>query len=338
MSAPLSPIRPGYLLFLGHERALLDAKTARGIQQWRPELCIGQYRLDAETVDLGLPDMTPAEAFAAGARTMVIGVAPFGGGFAPDWIDPMVDALAGGLDLASGMHSRLTDEPRIAAAAREHGRALHDVRHASGRIPIATGRKRGGRRLLTVGTDCAIGKKFTALAIHAALRDRGIDASFRATGQTGILIAGGGIAIDAVVADFAAGAAELLSPDNAPDHWDVIEGQGSLFHPCYAGVSLALLHGSQPDAIVVCHDPRRHHIDGYPDYPLPSLARCIEANLAAARLTNRDARCVGIALDTSGMDEGERAAAIAAATAETGLPAFDPIATGAAPVIDQLLS
>lgn len=327
-----------YLLFLGDVPSRLDAKTASGILQWRPERCLGQYRLSPEAVDLGLPDMTPAQAAAAGARAMIVGIAPFGGGIDPTWVDPLKSALLAGLDLAAGMHAKLADHPVLAETARAQGRRLYDVRHASGRPPIATGRKRTGRRLLTVGTDCAVGKKYAALSIHAALSARGVPATFRATGQTGILISGEGIAIDAVVADFAAGAAEQLSPDNAPNHWDVVEGQGSLFHPAYAGVSLALLHGSQPDAIVVCHDPGRAHIDGYPDFPLPTLEACIEANLRAARLTNPNVRCAGIALDTSRTPAAGRDALIAATSARVGVPVFDPIATGAAAVVDALLA
>lgn len=330
---------PGkYLLFLGNEPSRLDAKTACGILQWRPELCLGQLRLSDDTADLGLPDMTPAEAKAAGAGSIVIGIAPFGGGLAPEWIPPLVHALEAGLDIASGLHGRLSDHPALAAAAQASGRTLHDVRHSDRAFSVASGRKRSGKRLLTVGTDCAIGKKYTALAIHRALRDRGVDATFRATGQTGILIAGGGIAIDATISDFAAGAAEALSPDNAPGHWDVIEGQGSLFQPAYAAVSLALLHGSQPDAIVVCHDPARTHIDGYPDYPLPSIERCIEDNVRAAQLTNRAARVVGISLDTSALSDLERAETIAQMAARTGLPVIDPIATGADAIADALLA
>jgi uncharacterized NAD-dependent epimerase/dehydratase family protein len=334
----MNAIPGGYLLFLGNETSRLEAKTACGILQWRPELCVGQLRLSSDTVDLGLPDMTPAQAKAAGAGSIVIGIAPFGGGLAPEWIPPLVEALEAGLDIASGLHARLRDHPALAAGAAAAGRTLHDVRHADRAFSVASGRKRMGKRLLTVGTDCAIGKKYTALAIHRALRDRGIDASFRATGQTGILIAGVGIAIDATISDFAAGAAETLSPDNAPGHWDVIEGQGSLFQPAYAAVSLALLHGSQPDAIVVCHDPARTHIDGYPDYPLPSIERCIEDNVRAAQLTNRAARVVGISLDTSAMSEAERAETIAQMAARTGLPVIDPVATGADAIVDALLS
>ena len=334
----MSTIPGKYLLFLGSERSRLDAKTACGILQWRPELCLGQLRLSADTVDLGLPDMTPAEAKAAGVGSIVVGIAPFGGGLAPEWIPPLVEALEAGLDIASGLHARLSDHPILAAAAEASGQTLHDVRHSDRAFSVASGRKRSGKRLLTVGTDCAIGKKYTALAIHRALRDRGVDTTFRATGQTGILIAGGGIAIDATISDFAAGAAEALSPDNAPDHWDVIEGQGSLFQPAYAAVSLALLHGSQPDAIVVCHDPARTHIDGYPDYPLPSIERCMEDNIRAAQLTNRAARVVGISLDTSALSDAERAETIAQMAARTGLPVIDPVAIGAGAILDALVA
>ncbi len=155
------------------------------------------------------------------------------------------------------MHARLHDIPVLREAAERAGKRLIDVREPPPGIPIGTGLKRSGKRLLTVGTDCALGKKYTALAIAKAFQARGVDADFRATGQTGIMIAGAGIPMDAVVADFAAGAAEILSPDAQPDHWDVIEGQGSILHPVFSGVSLALLHGSQPDVFIVCHDPRR---------------------------------------------------------------------------------
>lgn len=330
-------IEPGYLLFVGRATSPTDAKTASGIRQWRPEKCVGQWRLAKEAIDLGLPDMLPANAHAAGARTMIIGVAPFGGAIDPEWIDAALVALSAGLDVASGMHARLSDQPALVEAAARSGRKLHDVRHADRKFPVATGVGRRGKRLLTVGTDCAVGKKYAALAIHAALAERGADATFRATGQTGILIAGGGVAIDAVVADFISGAAETLSPDNDPAHWDVIEGQGSLFHPAYAGVSLGLMHGSQPDAIVVCHDPARSHIDGYPQYPLPSLDKCIDTHLQAAQLTNPRAECVGIAINGSRLNATELAAEMSAIEKRFGLPCIDPVATGAGRIVDRLL-
>ena len=183
-------------------------------------------------------------------------------------------------------------------------------------------------RVATVGTDCALGKKYTALALTNALRARGAKATFRATGQTGIMIAGEGIAIDAVVADFVAGAAEQLSPDNAPDHWDVIEGQGSLFHPAYAGVTLGLLHGSQPDAFVLCHDPSRTHIEGYPDHPLPTLPDAIAQYTVAGRITNRAIRCVGVSINSSKLSDAEWQAYAARVSSELGLPVCDPMRGG----------
>lgn len=331
-------IEGGYLLFLGDAASLLDAKTARGIQQWRPEKVTGQWRLRDTAVDLGIADLTPEQAVVAGARTLVIGVAPGGGAIAPEWIEPLCRALSAGLDIASGLHDKLGQVAPIADAARRHGRKLHDVRHADAARTVATGQRRTGLRLLTVGTDCAIGKKFTALAIHREMERRGMDASFHATGQTGILIAGTGIAIDAVIADFAAGAAEAITPATAPGHWSIVEGQGSLFHPAYAGVSLALLHGSQPDAIVVCHEPGRHEIDGFPGFRLPSLERCIEANLDAARLTNPQVQCAGIALDTSRLTASERARMLADAAGRTGLPVCDPMLGGVGIIVDRLAS
>lgn len=331
-------IVPGpYLLFLGNIAERLDAKTALGLQYWRPELCAGQHRLSASAVDIGLADMTPAQAAQAGVRTLVVGVAPFGGDIAPEWRAVFFDAVDAGLNIASGMHRRLTSVEGLAERAARRGVSLFDVRHSDAAFPVASGRKRTGKRLLTVGVDCAVGKKYTALAIHRAMLEHGATATFRATGQTGILIAGGGVAIDAVVSDFVAGAAEALSPDSAADHWDIIEGQGSLFHPAYAGVSLGLLHGSQPDAIVVCHEPGRVTIDGYPSYPLPTLETCIARHVEAAHLTNPDARCVGISLDTSRLSAPQRRQALEEAADRTGLPVIDPIATGAGAIILALL-
>jgi len=329
---------PGpYLLFLGNTPHRLDAKTASGILDWRPELCAGQCRLGAGTVDLGLPDMTPAAAAAAGVRTLVIGVATFGGAIDDAWVGTLLAAIHAGLDIASGMHARLGEHPAIAAAAREAGVRLFDVRHADTRFDVASGRKRSGLRLLTVGVDCAVGKKYAALAIHRALARRGVAADFRATGQTGILIAGGGVAIDAVVSDFAAGAAETLSPDNAPGHWDVIEGQGSLFHPAYAGVTLGLLHGSQPDVLILCHDPLRSRIVSWPDYALPSLKEAEQLYLRMARMTNPDARLAGVSLNTAALDEAAAQEALAQAERELGVPAFDPMRTPLQRAIAALL-
>jgi uncharacterized NAD-dependent epimerase/dehydratase family protein len=195
-------------------------------------------------------------------------------------------------------------------------------------LPVASGLKRPGRRLLTVGTDCALGKKYTALAIARGLSARGVDATFRPSGQTGIMLAGEGIAIDAVIADFAAGAVELLSPAAAPDHLDVIEGQGSLFHPSYAPVSLALLHGSQPDLFVVCHQPGRETILGHPGFRLPTIEAVIEQTVMLGRLTNPAIRCAGISLNTGDMTPEAAERVIEETAAQLGLPAADPIRGG----------
>jgi uncharacterized NAD-dependent epimerase/dehydratase family protein len=329
-------IAPPYLLFIGDVRNHLDAKTASGLKQWSGDKCVGQWRLDEATVDLGLEDLMPKAALAAGARTLVIGISPVGGALPAAWIDALVEAIEAGLDIASGLHDRLSDNPRLRAAADANGRALHDIRHDLPPKRIATGMPRSGRRLLTVGTDCASGKKYTALAIHAALRSKGRAATFRATGQTGIMISGGGIPLDAVIADFAAGAVEQLCPAADPGHWDIVEGQGSLFHPAYAGVSMALLHGSQPDALVLCHQAGRTAIDGFEAFALPSLKECIARNEEAARLTNSAARCIAVSLDTSRLEPDARKTALAKAEEQTGLPAVDPLHTGVARVIDQL--
>lgn len=320
---------PGnYLLFLGDVTDPLAAKTACGLLDWAPGRCTGQYRLPACKVDLGLPDMDFAQARASGAQTLVIGVTPIGGAFADGWIAPIVAAIEAGLNVASGMHMRLETIPAIAAAANRSGASLFDVRDPSRSFPVGSGRKRLGRRMLMVGTDCAVGKKYTALSITRDMLAHGMKATFRATGQTGILIAGEGVPIDAVVSDFIAGAAESLSPDNDSDHWDVIEGQGSIFHPAYAGVALGLLHGSQPDAIILCHAAGRGHVAGYPEYPLPDLADCIKANLELARLTNPNVRCAGISINTSAFPPAVRLDHLQAVAERFGLPCFDPVVTG----------
>lgn len=328
---------PGpYLLFLGDCTQASFAKTAFGLRDWAAELCVGEFALPTATVTTGLAALSPAQAYARGARALVIGVANMGGRIAADWITPLVDAMAAGLDIISGMHAPLASVPALDAAARRHGRRLHDVRVPPRDIPVATGRKRIGKRLLTVGTDCALGKKYTALSLARAFRARGVDADFRATGQTGILIAGGGLPMDAVVADFEAGAAEMLSPDAAPDHWDVIEGQGSLFHPSYAAVSLGLLHGSQPDVVVVCHQPGRTQVVGLKGFALPTIPETIDLNLHLGRRTNPAVRCGGVSLNTAHLDEAARCRVIEETMAITGLPTADPLCPGAA--LDRLVA
>jgi uncharacterized NAD-dependent epimerase/dehydratase family protein len=326
-----------YLLFLGDARDDLAAKSARGVQVWRPEKCLAQQSLEGCKTTLGLPEMTAAEARAKGARTFLIGVAN-AGGFIPEiWIGPTVAALEAGLDVGAGMHARLADIPAIRVAAEKHGRRLFDLRHPAHEFAVGKGSKRPGKRLLTVGTDCSCGKMFTSLACEKEMRKRGLKADFRATGQTGIMIAGDGVSVDAVVADFISGATEWLAPANDPDHWDLIEGQGSLFHPSYAGVTLGLIHGSQPDALVLCHEPTRANMRGLPGWPLPSLKACLEANERAASLTNPKAKAVGIAMDTSRLSEAEAKALLKRTGEEMGLPCVDPLRTGVAEIVDRLV-
>ena len=328
-----TPLPAPYLLFLGDARDELAAKMALSCARFRADDCVGQLRLEGCAADAGLPELSPAEAAARGARAMVVGVVSAGGRIDAGWVATIVAALEAGLDVIAGMHERLRDVPEIAAAAARHGRSLHDLRHVDRPYAVfrtATGAKRSGRRLLTVGTDCSVGKMHTALLLTDAMRAHGIDATFRATGQTGILIAGSGVAVDAVPGDFIAGAAEALSPDAHADHWDVVEGQGSLFHPSFSGVSLGLLHGSQPDALVLCHEPGREHLRGLTDKPVPRLGDCVAVHLASARRANPETRLLGIALNTCRLDEAAAAEAIADASDETGLVAVDPVRHGTA--------
>ncbi|HEV2444084.1 MAG TPA: DUF1611 domain-containing protein [Steroidobacteraceae bacterium] len=318
-----------YLLFLGDETEPAFAKTALGLRHWLPEACVAECALTDSTVRTGLPRLTPREAYDRGARSLVIGVANRGGILSPAWIPTLLQALEAGLDVVSGMHARLSQHTELKGAAERFERRLIDVREPPPHIPLATGARRTGKRLLTVGTDCALGKKYTALTLARAFRGRGVHADFRATGQTGILIAGSGIPIDAVVADFVAGAAEMLSPAAPENHWDIVEGQGSVFHPSYAGVSLGLLHGTQPDVIVLCHEAGRSAVLGLEDYPTPSLREAIELHLQLARRTNPGARCAGVSLNTSRLRETEARKAFATISAELRMPVADPIRGGA---------
>jgi uncharacterized NAD-dependent epimerase/dehydratase family protein len=317
-----------YLLFLGDVTDPGYAKTAFGLRDWASDKCIGEFVLPEGKVSTGLPRLTAAAAAGAGARSLVIGVANAGGVIAASWVPTLLEALDAGLDIISGMHSRLTDHRLLRERAERLGRRLIDVRSPPGDIPIATGAKRPGKRLLTVGTDCALGKKYTALAIAQGFARRGKDVDFRATGQTGIMIAGSGIPMDAVVSDFAAGAAEILSPDAAPDHWDVVEGQGSLFHPSFAGVSLALLHGTQPDVIVACHDAGRTTLLGNDDFRLPAIEEVIGLNIRLGARTNPGIRCGGVTINSSVLAEDDAFELLDREAQRLGLPVADPMRGG----------
>ncbi len=331
-------LQPPYLLFLGDVPDDGHAKTAYGLAHWRSGLCVGQMRLPGCPVDIGLPELNIEEATAAGVRTVIIGVASTGGQLEAAWM-PQLIALAGaGFDIASGMHSKLSDSAELVAAAKKGNAALIDIRVPPAELPVGRGRKRTGKRVLTVGTDCAVGKKYSALALQREFEKRGIKVDFRATGQTGIMIAGDGIPIDAVVADFVSGAAEQLSPDNDVDHWDVIEGQGALLHPSYGGVSLSLLHGSQPDAIILCHDATRDDLLGLEgDFSVPPLDQVADLALTCARITNPGCIWGGISVNTSMLDDEQRDSTLRSTEDKYGVPCVDPVATGMARIADFLL-
>jgi uncharacterized NAD-dependent epimerase/dehydratase family protein len=329
---------PGpFLLYLGHSDDPVAIKTSRGLAEFRREDCVGEFRHDDCPLTLGLPRMGVVEAAMAGARTLVLGIASAGGQLGPDLVEDAAAALAAGMNVAAGLHERLRNEPRLVAMAAERGLQLFDVRDPPGDLSVGKGYPRAGRRLLTVGTDCSVGKMYSTLALTRALKTRGVAADFRATGQTGILIAGEGIPVDAVVSDFISGAIEQLAPARDDSGWDLIEGQGSLFHPSFAGVSLGLLHGAQPEALVLCDEPGRAHMRGIPGRPTPGLAETLERNLEAARVTSPGVRAVGICLNTSGLDRDEALRLCARTEDELGLPCTDPVAFGVEAIIDRLL-
>ncbi|MDP4756337.1 MAG: DUF1611 domain-containing protein [Aquiluna sp.] len=324
----LTELRAPYLIFLGSETDETYAKTGAGVAYWSPDKSMGQFHLEGGTVDLGLAEHTIESAAKAGAKTLLIGTAVIGGAIPESWTKVLTEAMEHGLDIVAGVHTRLNDIPELKSAAESNGVRLIDVRVPPKNLPVGNGKKRTGMRLLTVGTDCALGKKYTALAIARELEAQGKKATFRASGQTGIMISGGGIPIDAVVADFVSGAAEVLSPDNDADHWDIIEGQGSIFHPGYAAVSMGLLMGSQPDAFVVCHQAGRTHITGWPDFELPTIREVIERTMDIGKQTNKDIRCVGLSINTSKLNEQEARDFLASLENVFGLPATDPIRFG----------
>ena len=324
-----------YLVYLGDATAEDYTKTGFGIADWAPKKALAECRTHENTVTTGLPQMTVTEAASAGAKSLIIGVAGLGGKIPKSWQNDLLEAVSLGMNIISGAHEKLATIEGLTEAAEKSGAQLIEVRTPAPSYPIATGIKRSGKRLLTVGTDCALGKKYTALSITKEMKLRGRSARFRATGQTGIMIAGGGIPIDSVVSDFIAGAAEELTPNTAADHWDIIEGQGSLIHPGYAAVTLGLLHGSQPDEIILCHDGRTHNADS-PHIEIPPLHEVIDMYLMMGRLTNPNIRCRGIALNTKGLSIMERAFILAKTREETGLITFDPVATGVGEYVDIL--
>ena len=329
-------IKTPYLLFLGDAPDQLAAKVAQGIKDWRPDNALGQLRLPGCLADMGLKDLSIDEALDAGVKTLVIGVANRGGIISPDWKDVLIEALGKGLDLASGLHNLLRDDEDLAAAANFYGRKLHDVRVPLVQYPIANGNKRAGKRCLAVGTDCSVGKMYTAMAMDRLMSERKIESTFRATGQTGILITGDGVPLDAVIADFMAGSIEYLTPDNDKEHWDLIEGQGSLFHVSYSGVTMALIHGGQPDALILCHEPTRQHMRGLPGYKLPSLEALRDIVLPISKVANPDCKVVAVSINTQHMEDGAARSYLIDTELRMNLPATDPFRYGADKLVDAL--
>ena len=325
-----------YLLFIGTATDPLSIKMAKSAADWSPEMCVGEFALPGCTVSTGLPAMTIEEGAEKGAKAFVLGFANSGGVLDPSLVASIITALEAGMDIINGLHDKLSDIAEVAEKAEALGRRLIDIRHPTTKFKTGTGVKRPGKRLLTVGTDCSVGKMYTTLSLARGMQSQGMKATFRATGQSGILVAGEGVAVDCVVADFISGSVEALCPANDDDHWDLIEGQGSLYHPAFAGVSLGLLHGSQPDALVICHALNRDHMRALPGRPLPGLEQVIEMNLSAARITNPAVKVIGVSVNTSSVNEEEALAYCQEVTRQLSLPCVDPIRHGVGALVEAL--
>jgi uncharacterized NAD-dependent epimerase/dehydratase family protein len=326
----------------GHSADAHHGKTMRGFVRYAPHQTVAI--LDSERAG-ELHDGIPivgrvAEALCFNPTTALVGVAPTGGVLPPVWRDLLKACISNGLDVEAGMHTFLADDPELAEAARRHGVELHDLRRPPEGLGVPTGEnlQHGATVVHTVGSDCAIGKKTMALELHLAAKRRGLASVFVPTGQTGIAISGWGIAVDAVVADFVAGAAERLVVEGASMGdllW--VEGQGSLVHPYYSAVTLGLYHGALPHLLVLCHKAGETHIEELPEHPIPPLAGLVELYERAA-LPVRPARVACVALNTMNLDEDAARRAVADAEAETGLVADDPVRFGADRLVDAVLA
>jgi uncharacterized NAD-dependent epimerase/dehydratase family protein len=318
-------------------------KTARGVMRYRPEQVVAL--LDStragETTE-GFPVIaTVAEALAFKPTTALVGVATAGGRFPPAWREIVKQCIANGLDVESGLHEFISDDSELMELATLHGVTLRDLRKAPEGLNVPTGENltHGSKVVLTVGSDCAIGKMTVSLELDAEARRRGVASAFVPTGQTGIAIAGWGTSVDAVVADFIAGATERLVMEGLQRGGDQVlwvEGQGSLLHPAYSGVTLGLLHGSAPHAFVLCHLAGQQAVDDNERFPMPSLSELVELHERIA-LIPRQAKVAAIALNTRNLDEHAARAAIAAAEEETGIPADDPVRFGPAVITTAVL-
>jgi uncharacterized NAD-dependent epimerase/dehydratase family protein len=317
-------------------------KTMRGVVRYAsdPTVAILDSERAGESHE-GVPIVgTVAEALHFEPTTALVGVATQGGRFPPAWRDLLRQAVAAGLDLENGLHEYLTEDEELVELARQHGVELRDLRKPPADLNVPTGANLGldSRILLTVGSDCAIGKMTVALELDREARRRGLKSVFVPTGQTGIAIAGWGISVDAVVSDFTAGAAEKLVVEGASRGGEVlwVEGQGALLHPAYSGVTLGLIHGSAPHAFVLCHLAGSTEIEGFPGHSLRTLPDLIELHERIA-LPARPAKVAAIALNTRHLDEAAARSAVADAAQETGLPADDPVRFGAGGLADALL-
>jgi uncharacterized NAD-dependent epimerase/dehydratase family protein len=283
------------------------------------------------------------EALRLGPTTALVGVATQGGRFPPEWIEILRECIEAGLDVENGLHIFLADDPELRELAEQRAVELRDLRRPPADLSTATGENLAvdATIVLTVGSDCAIGKMTVSLELDLEARRRGLRSVFVPTGQTGIAIAGWGIAVDAVVADFVAGAAERLVVDGRARGGEVlwVEGQGSLLHPVYSGVTLGLYHGSAPHLLVLCHEAGRTEIEGAGGgpHPIPTLRELVQLHEQLA-LPARPARVAAVALNTRALGEADARAVLAATEEETGLPADDPVRFGAAKLVDAVLA
>jgi len=335
--------RPRRLLILAEGRSGDPhfGKTARGVMRYRPKeiVAILDSASDAATVD-GFPRVaTVGEALAFGPTTALVGVATQGGRFPPAWRGLLKDCVEAGLDLESGLHEFVSNDPELVALAAEHGVELRDLRRPPDGLDVPSGANltHGATTILTVGSDCAIGKMTVALELDLEARRRGIRSEFVPTGQTGITIAGWGISVDAVIADFIAGAAERLVVEGVQRGGEVlfVEGQGSLLHPAYSGVTLGLIHGSAPHAYVLCHMGGATVVDGDERYPIPPLTELVSLHERISLLP-RPATVHCVALNTRHLDDAAARRSIDETQEATGLPADDPVRFGAGRLVDAL--
>lgn len=330
-----------------------SSKTAVGVLRFASDptvavidsSCAGQdaaSALGTPDVGVGVPVVaTIQEALDRDPTSLLIGIAPVGGQLPAEWRPAIIRALEAGLEVISGLHVFLSDDPELRAAAERGRGRIWDVRQPAPEVALliaqGTAHRPGSHTVYFAGTDCNVGKMTASLAVDRAARARGWKSAFAATGQTGIMIAGAGVPVDRLISDFTSGGVEAMVLELANQHdWVFVEGQGSLCHPAYAPVTLGLVHGAAPDSFLLCHEAGRRRIHGFPEYAIPPLGEVMAMYTAAAHWLGRTTPFIGVALNTFGLPDDEARAAIAATAAETGLPTTDPIRFGAAVLLDAL--